>query len=960
MILFPFELSDDCNTMSKYPRGSEWRKWDLHFHSPLSILNNQYPKLVDGTPNWDLYLEKLEALDIAVLGVTDYFTIDGYKVLKVYKEEGRLPKVATLLPNVEFRLKDTVPGKDGTDKRINLHVIFSDEVLEADIEEHFLHDLEFFFEGDPQNEALKRKLKVSNIEALGKKLKEDHEPFRHMGTDLEVGAMQAVVDIDDIMSGLNDPRFKGKNLVVLAARDWDKIKWDGQGHLIRKGLLQQSDQVFTSNAKDICWFRGEAPYVGGPEAYIKEFKTLKPCIHGSDAHRLEDLGRPCASRGDQAHNCDQQPDQCDPRFCWIKGDPTFEGLKELLYEPSDRVAIGAKNPAPIISNFSISRFTMGACEIADELVFDVADLTLNTGMVAIVGGKGAGKTALVDIIANSYVDRSNAIDTNSFVRRIAEYAPPLKTRIEFRDGAEFEKTLLEEKFVDSSQIVYIAQGELEQYIGDKSDLSRHITELILHSPRIENSLKSFEFETAIKNLTQREKAVDNNNKRLGELEERTDSKHAELIATEKNKIAADLLDARKRIEEFEQTQTDDQIKVAQEGQERLGNLKARREDLEALEQHLDITIAALNSYVGSLNTYFAKANILMAKLGEQERFAELTYSDGVKLAEVSAKVKANILELIPKIEAETFELENLDKKVKDHAKLLENRRQLEEKERIANAKAADFDLLLDELRGVETMRRETLIELYEAILAQKKAYDAIIETFSADKAAVLADIDFLADVRFDREAVLTYAEGVVDNRKIDVRTEFAQFLNLSQIVAKGDELKIDELVNEAISTAGRLRGALKGKPIGLSDLFDLIFRNYMTVVPVVKYKNTALDKLSLGQKATVLIKIYLAHGDKPIIIDSHDDHLDNEFIMEELVGAIRHAKKFRQVILVSNNGNVVINSDAEQIIIATRTEGHISYVSGSIEDAETRDLALKVLEGGHTAFRKRQEKYRLV
>ena len=85
------------------------------------------------------------------------------------------------------------------------------------------------------------------------------------------------------------------------------------------------------------------------------------------------------------------------------------------------------------------------------------------------------------------------------------------------------------------------------------------------------------------------------------------------------------------------------------------------------------------------------------------------------------------------------------------------------------------------------------------------------------------------------------------------------------------------------------------------------------------------------------MKIYLAQGSNPIIIDSHDDHLDNEFIMDELVGAIRQAKGYRQVILVSNNGNVVINSDAEQIIIANREKGRISYRSGSIENPAIRD-----------------------
>mgnify|MGYP001565578411 FL=1 len=109
-----------------------------------------------------------------------------------------------------------------------------------------------------------------------------------------------------------------------------------------------------------------------------------------------------------------------------------------------------------------------------------------------------------------------------------------------------------------------------------------------------------------------------------------------------------------------------------------------------------------------------------------------------------------------------------------------------------------------------------------------------------------------------------------------------------------------------------------------------------------------------------MIKIYLAQGDNPIIIDSHDDHLDNEFIMSELVEALREAKKHRQVIIVSNNGNVVVNSDAEQLIISNRDGcGSISYISGSLENPQIRDRALAVLEGGYDAFNKRQQKYRI-
>jgi ABC-type cobalamin/Fe3+-siderophores transport system ATPase subunit len=148
--------------------------------------------------------------------------------------------------------------------------------------------------------------------------------------------------------------------------------------------------------------------------------------------------------------------------------------------------------------------------------------------------------------------------------------------------------------------------------------------------------------------------------------------------------------------------------------------------------------------------------------------------------------------------------------------------------------------------------------------------------------------------------------------------------------------------------------------ISRQTIYDSVFADYMSVVPSVKYKKVRLSKLSLGQKATVLLKIYLAQGETPIIIDSHDDHLDNEFIMEELVKALRQAKQNRQVIIVSNNGNVVVNSDAEQVVIARRDDqGQISYISGSLENPGVRVRLLSVLEGGEDAFSRRQQKYRL-
>jgi len=950
------------------PIGSIWRKWDLHVHSPLSILSNQFPKLGNGKPKWEMFLLKLESLEMAVIGITDYFTIDGYKELKEFKRQGRLKNIFLILPNIEFRLKNIVSSRNGEEKRLNLHVIFSEEVSVSDIEEHFLHDIPFYYQGDPQNRDERRKLKTSNLEALGKKLMEQHAPFRSMGMSaLEIGAMQAVVDHEEITDLLTkDSRFKGKYIIVLAADDWDQINWDTQSHHLRKSLLQKSDMVFSSSAKQQQWCLGKDPYEEGVEHFLKEFKTLKPCIHGSDAHRVEDIGRPCALRGDRSHNCDSQTSACEFRYCWIKADPTFEGLKQVLYEPEERVQIQQKDPSPVISNYSITRIRVGDVVVNDELSLADTDFKLNPFLVAVVGGKGAGKTALVDLVANCYANRIAADDENSFVKRIAEYEPQITISLSFRDGSKFAKNLIENKFYVESQIIYIAQGELEKYIGEKSDLNQRIRELIFDSSQIKNSILSFNFDEAIVTTEDLEKKIDDKNQVIESLENKTSEDNSRMIEKEKTKIKADLKDISERIKEVEKVQDKSHTEAAEKRQEKIGALKSRYEDLSLLKSTLEEAISFLENELYEFNELIGVVNELMKKVEiKEEEFPEFSYSDKTKLEKVVGSVKIYIKQTISGIEGKQKELEKLELGVKKHAKLLERRRELQSELKTVEEKVKQFEENKKNLQETETERKKLMKKLLKSVIDQKKQYKEIIRTFSDEKAEVLSDIDFVADVRFNKEDFLEKAENVLDNRKIVVisddknSTAFDNLIMLARSVAYGNVNKIDGFIEEIERCKSEFKTKIKSDPVTTGHFYDLLYSNYMRVIPVVKYKKTSLEKLSLGQKATVLIKIYLAHGDKPIIIDSHDDHLDNEFIMDELVKAIRKAKGYRQVILVSNNGNVVINSDAEQIVVAKRHKGEISYVSGAIENPFIRDRALKVLEGGSEAFRKRQQKYRL-
>ncbi|MBV6518791.1 MAG: hypothetical protein DCC43_01835 [Candidatus Brocadia sp.] len=956
------------NNNNLFTRGSEWRKWDLHVHSPLTILNNQYPKLQDGSPDWEAFISKLELLDIAVVGITDYFTIDGYKKVKEFKKQGRLANIHTILPNIEFRLNSVISSKkDGQDpRRLNFHVIFSDEVNDQDIEEHFLHDISFFYEGNPQDKDDTRKLKRSNIVELGKKLIEQHKKFEDSGlSSLEIGTMQTVVSHEDITDRLKDSRFKGKYIIVFPEELSNLIGWDGQDHHIRKGLLQKSDMVFSSNEKTRLWCLGQNPYAEGVVKFVEEFKTRKPCIHGSDSHKIDEIAHPCALRGAKEHRCGAEGGDCELRYCWIKADPTFEGLKQLLYEPADRVVIQKDNPTPIKSNYTLEKFKISQTTICDDLSIRQTEIELNSGLVAVTGGKGSGKTAFVDLIANSYKDRCNTNDPNSFVRRIADQNPAIETTITFKDKTEFTKSLKDVVFFEDSEVVYIAQGELENYIGDNSDLDIYIKKLIFGSPQIKDTVKSFEFDELINEIAEVQDKIAKKCEVIITLENQTSQESRQIINLESKQKEAELKDVENRLKELEKAKSNEKIKIAQDKQKTISEFKSKRDDLTALRNLLLKAVNFINSDIGEFNKDMASINELLKKLGVSETYNSISYMQKADLESRLTSVKTEITKIVKNIEDAQKEIETFEIGVRDHTKLLDKKRELDAA--ISNIKVRREEFSKKESALIQAIqdRKDLLKQLVKSVILQKKKYEEIIGAFSAQKAEVLSDLNFGTKIHFDSAKFLQTAEDVMDNRKVTVTSKegksmFDDLFAIIDSILNGDENNIDNFVVEVEKLNKEYKNKLKSsQAITISDFYRFLFGNYFSVIPIVKYKNTHLSKLSLGQKATVLIKIYLAQGDKPIIIDSHDDHLDNEFIMDELVKAIRQAKNYRQVILASNNGNVVINSDAEQIIIANRNNGLISYISGSIENPVIRDRAVKVLEGGSDAFRQRQQKYRL-
>jgi hypothetical protein len=114
------------------------------------------------------------------------------------------------------------------------------------------------------------------------------------------------------------------------------------------------------------------------EAEIRSrYDGLKPCLHGSDGHSLAKAGVPD-----------------DNRYCWIKGAVIFDALRQACIDPADRAYVGEEPPVSALPNQVISHV-----EIDNASWARTPSIALNPGLVAIIGARGSGKTALADIIA---------------------------------------------------------------------------------------------------------------------------------------------------------------------------------------------------------------------------------------------------------------------------------------------------------------------------------------------------------------------------------------------------------------------------------------------------------------------------------------------------------------------------------------------------------------------------------
>lgn len=915
-------------------RGSEWHKWDLHVHTPASGLANEY------NCDWDGYVQRLfqRAIEdgIAVIGITDYFTIDGYKKLRneYLNDADKLASLFTpsevaqikeirIFPNIEFRLDQIVDGS-----RINYHVIFSDEISIDDIEENFLHEIEFIKEGEPSATSNKRKLKVKNIEELGSSIKSQQPSFK--GSDFSVGCTTAVVSanqIEDIINSHLDI-FDGKYVIAVPVdEDLSNISWDGQGHMIRKYFYQIAHIYFATNQKTIEFGLGKKhPSVGD---FIKEFKSLKPCVCGSDAHNLDSLF--------------VFPNN---KKCWVKAIPSFEGLKQIIFEPEERVRLQASKPD------EKNLYQVIDSIVLNEPNFWSGTIYLNPNLNTIIGGRSTGKSSILKAIAAKH-DALN--DDEDYI------LPHLGgVSIRWADGGGEE----------GHKIDYYSQGYMHK-IAQSASLTNNLVETILQSKDASGLLNSF---ATKKSQLEREISSDIFNLfrfRKEFLEYRN------ILKEKGNKSGVEqqikMLKAKAVELQRGSTLTQEELVSYNGLQAQISSnekeINAANEDIKRFQQLRTLTpiisnFESVNSF-GTLSFRQNSSEIIRLFQGLRSR-TEIEWMSIIdKFINDTTQAKDKLIreqQII--IDSELY---------KRGYQFYKDNKELQS----LLAKVKEEEIVLQDIINLESKSiaiKEQSQKLIASVLANHIQYKTEIERLIQDLKIGYDGLSIAVVMDYHADQMKTFLDSRCNLRSAG-RSQYITELveNYPDNTATYADKFLRDLVNGNIE--------LKSSYSPQSVATEFFTQAWFSLSYQLKYQNDLFGMMSEGKQAFVILKLLLEFSDKkcPILIDQPEDSLDNRAIYQELVEYIKTKKKERQIILVTHNSNVVVSADSENVIVANQ-EGtnckndagcKFQYVNGALEMTRPKDEAeevilksqgirehvCEILEGGRAAFEKRERKY---
>ena len=997
--------------------GSIWRRWDPHIHTPGTVLNDQF----GDEEAWEDFLQRIEASNplIEVLGITDYYSLDNYEKAGTFKDAGRITGVKFLFPNVELRYAvGTAKGAP-----INFHLMVSPDDIEHVVQlKRFLRKLTFKAGDDEYRCSCDEIIRLGR-DHTGENL-DDQAAFAAGANQFKVSPDQFLKEWADSLWMQKNALIA---IAARSSDGTSGLQRDDSLAALRRKLERRAHVIFSSNPKDRDFWLGNGAV--SVEELAKTYHGRKPCLHGSDAHDPEDVGAPALDRftwikGDAIFESLRQvcmepelrvivaPTPPSGAFSsqtiksiaiananWFidRELPLNSGLIGVIggrgsgkTALADMIAAGAHALLPHLTKTS---FVKRAREPVDLLGNTSVTLTWEdsertTAALRDLESEDTHEGPRVRYLSQQFVEQLCSADgaTDALIReieRVIFMAHSQENRMgteDFRELLDMHASRGRQRRAGHERAI----SETGDKIGAERDKQDAVPEAQTRRARLKIKIDQ--------NKTERAKLV-------------TEDAKAHAQALEKVSAAADTLrgrieQARRRLEALHVLADD--VKAFREWRE-------ENEFVSFKERHTATDLkdkewaAFRTDYVGDvdgvINSVRAATTDQIKRLSgpgpdrlkDHSGKSQVADSGGPS-SSTNSLIPANTnlpdlpLSVLEQEEARLRRLIGADEEKRTAY------RKLSDRITTAQTQIGNLDKAIaagnvaeKKISALFAARNRSYQGVFEGLEAEEKALTELYSPLSerlSQAGGALGKLTFSIRRNIDLAAWAKKGEALLDLRKEGA------FRGRGALTAAAEALLLEAWRTGSAEDVAKAMATFRNQhnenlrnvaPIEKTDKARyrawagevsswLYSTEHIRVSYGMQHEGVDIETLSPGTRGIVLLLLYLAidtEDDRPLIIDQPEENLDPKSIFDELVELFRQAKQRRQIIIITHNANLVVNTDADQVIVSECGQLHpgklpeIGYTCGSLENADIRAHVCSILEGGEEAFRERAKRLRV-
>ncbi|MDP4537469.1 AAA family ATPase [Alkalimonas collagenimarina] len=598
----------------------------------------------------------------------------------------------------------------------------------------------------------------------------------------------------------------------------------------------------------------------------------------------------------------------------------------------------------------------------EEGFFGNLDLSFTKGLNVLIGGRGVGKTSIIELLRFGLASGNlsvNSNDSSGHAISILQSSGRVSIELEHEGkiisvsrSAMDKQPIFSEPFMPP---IVFSQTEIET-IGLNAEGKLNLVDSFI--PEIQSEIG----------------VINNLNRELASNSAQLIQLRRELNELREKTASLDALRQREQFLQAQQANFEKQNQAVANSQKNLNEVQGRLATLMVDIQNLETIKSLLNAKIHRLSALIAEPALPQLYTSEASNLNSLLKDSGERDEQAINNVIQNNISTLSNVESIYQQLTSLRLSLDVSAR--EKRTEVESYTEGAGAVLSELGRVKQDIARLENLNHQVFSKENQLAITYQKCQDLLEKIYSI------------------KNSIFEKRNAVVQKLNVNlfpsIKTSILRHANLASYAEalentlRGSGLKYKELIPvivERISPAWLLyySHALKyedfssaiGVPIDRAtrivaylnekDIVNVLIAKVEDVIEFTLLDNGIykdISELSIGQRCTVALSVILENPSRILIIDQPEDHLDNEFIAQTLIKAIQQRASLSQTILSSHNANIPVLGNAENVV-NLESNGRRGYIKcmGSTRDKHVKDVIEAIMEGGKEAFKKRSEFY---